>query len=188
MLRLVLEEGEGPTEDLAELATSVLRHCPASCGQVEGGGFNVFAMAIALLRRLQPKEEIQLFLLQLLDDCRYSCQARKSVAAELKAKRMKALYVIEAALSTFCGPEGFDLGSTLLDEWLRPAMERSVGRRGSGCDEPPKSGDDVGGTGARRVGRGGPGRKLRRRLRALRRGGFHALDDAEASPHTGVLE
>ncbi|CAK9033483.1 CCHC-type domain-containing protein, partial [Durusdinium trenchii] len=122
MLRLVLEEGEGPTEDLAELATSVLRHCPASCGQVEGGGFNVFAMAIALLRRLQPKEEIQLFLLQLLDDCRYSCQARKSVAAELKAKRMKALYVIEAALSTFCGPEGFDLGSTLLDEWLRPAM------------------------------------------------------------------
>eukprot|EP00435_Cladocopium_sp_Y103_P032816 s1332_g8.t1 len=127
MLRLVLEEGEGPTEELAELAMTVLRHCPASCGPVEGtGSFNVFAMAMALLRRLKPKEELQLFLTQLLDDFRYSCQAQVRKKSEgLKEKTMKALYVIEAAFSALGKElEDFDLGCNLLDDWLRPAMDR----------------------------------------------------------------
>jgi len=132
MLRLVLEEGEGPTEELAELAMTVLRHCPASCGPVEGtGSFNVFAMAMALLRRLKPKEELQLFLTQLLDDFRYSCQAQaKKKSVNLKEKTMKALYVIEAAFSALGKElEDFDLGCNLLDDWLRPAMDQDGEQR-----------------------------------------------------------
>lgn len=126
MLRLVLEVGEGPTEELAELAMTVLRHCPASCGPVGTGSFNVFAMAMALLRRLKPKEELQLFLTQLLDDFRYSCQAQaKKKSESLKEKTMKALYVIEAAFSALGKElEDFDLGCNLLDDWLRPAMDQ----------------------------------------------------------------
>lgn len=42
----------------------------------------------------------------------------------------------DPSLSPFspCHAAAVVQGSTLLDEWLRPAMERSVGRRGSGCD------------------------------------------------------
>jgi len=131
MLRLILEEGEGPTEELAELAMAVLRHCPASCGVVEGT-FNVFAMAMALIRRLKCKEELHFFLTQLLDDFRYNCkaQAHRKKSQNLKEKTMKALYVIEAAFSALGKElEDFDLGCNLLEDWLRPAMDRDAEQR-----------------------------------------------------------
>ncbi|CAJ1403931.1 unnamed protein product [Effrenium voratum] len=120
VLRLLLEEGEGPTEDLAELALAVLRIAPARCGQRSPGAHpatSLFSLAMALLRRMVPLEELQMLVASLLEDFRYGLEAQRKLAE----KTLRGLYVIEAALCQ--SKETLTLGENLLEDWLRPAMD-----------------------------------------------------------------